>query len=345
MELSERQKQLLSAIVERYIATGEPVGSKTLVDAAVLPVSSATVRNEMAALTAAGLLEQPHTSAGRIPSSAGYRYYVDHLMQPCGLSLVEKQILAARLRTASGDARQVLETAGQLLSELTHCAAVSTTPSDADAVVRRVELVPIGARTAMVVVLTSSGILKSRVCRTAAEITVDMAETFYNLVRENFLGKPAASLNIATIQTLAVSLGERALLMTPLLVTLSELAATTERTQLLLEGQSNLLGYRELAPNAFELMDFLRRPEPLDRMFSEAPHPADGEPVVVIGRENPYRELQNATLVFGRYAIAGHESGTLALLGPTRMDYARLIPSLQDLTEIVGKVLSDSVEE
>ena len=97
--------------------------------------------------------------------------------------------------------------------------------------------------------------------------------------------------------------------------------------------------------SACELLDFLRRPEPLDRMFSEAPHPADGEPVVVIGRENPYRELQNATLVFGRYAIAGHESGTLGLLGPTRMDYARIIPSLQELTEIVGKVLSDSVEE
>lgn len=345
MELSERQKKLLAAIVERYIATGEPVGSKTLVDALGMSVSPATVRNEMAALTAKGLLEQPHTSAGRIPSGAGYRYYVDHLMKQYDLSPVEKRILDAKLRTASGDSRQVLETASSLLAELTHCAAVSTTPSDASAVVRRVELVPIGARTAMVVVLTSSGLIKSRVCRTDSEITVDMAETFYNLVNENFLGKPTAAVTVAKIQTLAVSLGEKALLMTPLLVTLAQLAATTERTQMLLEGQSNLLGYREYAQNAFELMDFLRHAEPLDRVFSETPHAPNGEPSVVIGRENPYRELQNSSMIFGKYAIAGHESGTLGLIGPTRMDYARLIPSLQYLTEIVGKVLSDNVEE
>ena len=313
MELSERQKKLLAAIVERYIATGEPVGSKTLVDALGMPVSPATVRNEMAALTAKGLLEQPHTSAGRIPSGAGYRYYVDHLMKQYDLSPVEKRILDAKLRTASGDSR--------------------------------VELVPIGARTAMVVVLTSSGLIKSRVCRTDSEITVDMAETFYNLVNENFLGKPTAAVTVAKIQTLAVSLGEKALLMTPLLVTLAQLAATTERTQMLLEGQSNLLGYREYAQNAFELMDFLRHAEPLDRVFSETPHAPNGEPSVVIGRENPYRELQNSSMIFGKYVIAGHESGTLGLIGPTRMDYARLIPSLQYLTEIVGKVLSDNVEE
>ncbi len=345
MDLSERQKKLLAAIIERYIATGEPVGSKTLVDALGMPVSPATVRNEMAALTAKGLLEQPHTSAGRIPSGAGYRYYVDHLMKQYDLSPVEKRILDAKLRTASGDSRQVLETAGNLLAEMTRCAAVSTTPSDAAAVVRRVELVPIGARTAMVVVLTSSGIIKSRVCRTDAEITVDMAETFYNIVNDNFLGKPTAAMTVAKIQTLAVSLGEKTLQMTPLLVTLAQLAATTEHTQMLLEGQSNLLGYREYAQNAFELMDFLRHAEPLDRVFSEAPHSADGKPSVVIGKENPYRELQNSSMIFGKYAIAGHESGTIGLIGPTRMDYARLIPSLQYLTEIVGKILSDSVEE
>ena len=97
-------------------------------------------------------------------------------------------------------------------------------------------------------------------------------------MNENFLGKPTAAVTVAKIQTLAVSLGEKALLMTPLLVTLAQLAATTERTQMLLEGQSNLLGYREYAQNAFELMDFLQHAEPLDRVFSETPHAPNGEP-------------------------------------------------------------------
>lgn len=345
MELSERKKRLLAAIVERYIATGEPVGSKTLVDALGLSVSSATIRNEMAELSALGYLEQPHTSAGRIPSDAGYRYYVDHLMGRYELPPNEKRLIDAKLEPAAGDARKVLENAGHILAEMTHCAAVSTTPADEAAVVRRVELVPIGVRTAMIVMLTSSGILKSRVCKTLSELTVDMAESFYNIVNANFIGKPAAAMTVAKIQTLAVSLGEKSLSMTPLLVALADVAAMTERTELLLEGQSNLLGYREYEQNAYELIEFLRRAEAMDRVFSEHPSSENGNLHVLIGEENLFRELQNSSMIFGKYAIAGHESGTLGLVGPTRIDYARLIPSLRYITEIVGKILSENVEE
>lgn len=345
MELSERKKKLLAAIVERYIATGEPVGSKVLADLPGLSVSSATIRNEMAELVNMGLLEQPHTSAGRVPSSAGYRYYVDHLMGRYELSPHEKQLIALKLQNASGDVQKVLESAGNILAEMTRCAAVSTTPSDEAAVVRRVELVPIGSRTAMIVMLTSSGILKSRVCKTLSEITVDMAESFYNIVNANFIGKPAAALHIAKIQTLAVSLGEKSLEMTPLLVALADVAAMTERTELLLEGQSNLLGYKEYEQNAYELIEFLRRAEPLGQLFAGHQNGENGKPSILIGDENRYRELQNSSMIFSNYEIAGHQSGTLGLIGPTRIDYARLIPSLRYLTEIVGKILSDTVEE
>lgn len=345
MELSERKKKLLAAIVERYIATGEPVGSKVLADLPGLSVSSATIRNEMAELVNMGLLEQPHTSAGRVPSSAGYRYYVDHLMGRYELSPHEKHLIALKLQNASGDVQKVLESAGNILAEMTRCAAVSTTPSDEAAVVRRVELVPIGSRTAMIVMLTSSGILKSRVCKTLSEITVDMAESFYNIVNANFIGKPAAALHIAKIQTLAVSLGEKSLEMTPLLVALADVAAMTERTELLLEGQSNLLGYKEYEQNAYELIEFLRRAEPLGQLFAGHQNGENGKPSILIGDENRYRELQNSSMIFSNYEIAGHQSGTLGLIGPTRIDYARLIPSLRYLTEIVGKILSDTVEE
>ncbi len=345
VELSERKKKLLAAIVERYIATGEPVGSKSLVEALDMAVSSATVRNEMAELAALGYLEQPHTSAGRIPSGLGYRYYVDHLMGRYELSPNEKRVIDAKLQTASGDVQKVLESAGSILSEMTRCAAVSTTPADEAAVVRRVELVPIGSRTAMIVMLTSSGILKSRVCKTISEITVDMAESFYNIVNANFIGKPAAAMHIAKIQTLAVSLGEKSLDMTPLLVALADVAAMTERTELLLEGQSNLLGYKEYEQNAYELIEFLRHGEMLGQLFSGHTNAGDGAPRILIGKENRFRELQNSSMIFGNYEIAGHESGTIGLIGPTRIDYARLIPSLRYLTEIVGKILSDTVEE
>ena len=335
MEMTERKKKILAAVVERYILSGEPVGSKALVDLPGLSVSSATVRNDMADLVTAGYLEQPHTSAGRIPSSEGYRYYVDNLMGRYELSDKEKRIIDSKLEGVPSETKSVLRKAGLVLSELTGCAAVSTTPADSQAVIRRVELVPIGTKTAMVVMLTSSGILKSRVCRTNSEITLDIVETFYNITKQHFIGKPAASLSIAKIQTVALSLGDKSFAMTPLLVTLADLAALTEHTELLLEGQSNLLNYREFESNAYELMEFLRREK----------KGTEDTPNVLIGRENLFRELQNSSMIFGEYKVGGRDSGTIGIIGPTRLDYSRLIPSLKYLTDIVSRILSHNIDD
>lgn len=347
MEMTERKKKILAAVVERYILSGEPVGSKALVDLPGLSVSSATVRNDMADLVTAGYLEQPHTSAGRIPSSEGYRYYVDNLMGRYELSDKEKRIIDSKLEGVPSETKSVLRKAGLVLSELTGCAAVSTTPADSQAVIRRVELVPIGTKTAMAVMLTSSGILKSRVCRTNSEITLDIVETFYNITKQHFIGKPAASLSIAKIQTVALSLGDKSFAMTPLLVTLADLAALTEHTELLLEGQSNLLNYREFESNAYELMEFLRRSEPLSQVFKKYTEKKGTEdtPNVLIGRENLFRELQNSSMIFGEYKVGGRDSGTIGIIGPTRLDYSRLIPSLKYLTDIVSRILSHNIDD
>lgn len=342
MKLSERKERILASIVEYYIATGEPVGSKTLLEHSDLAVSSATVRNEMAELSALGFIEQPHTSAGRIPSQLGYRYYVDNLMSQYELPLQEKRLIESRILGASGEPQQILEQAGQVLAEITNCAVVSTTPCDEHAVIRRVELVPLGTRTAMMIMLSSSGILKSKVCRTDCELSMDIIEMFYNVVSQNFIGKSAEEVTIARIQTLALSLGSKSLAMSPLLVTLSDLAQMTEQTQLLLEGQSNLLNYTDYS-NAYEIMEFLRQSDPLTTLFSSKKN--TGSPSIVIGKENQFRELQDSSMIFSKYNVSGKESGTLGIIGPTRIDYARLIPSLKYLTEIVGNIMSDTLED
>lgn len=342
MQLSERKEKILAAVIEHYIATGEPVGSKTLLEFLNIPVSSATIRNEMAELSRLGLLEQPHTSAGRIPSQSGYRYYVDRLMNRYELPLNEKRLIEARLSTAGGEPQQILEQAGQVLAEITNCAVVSTTPCDDNAVIRRVELLPLGTRTVMMVMLSSSGILKSRVCRTDSELNMELIETFYNIVSQHFIGKSASEVSMALIQTLALSLGSKSLAISPLLVTLADLAQLTEQTQLLLEGQSNLLNYSDY-PNAYELLEFLRRSDPLTNLFSN--HKSQGDASVLIGKENLFRELQESSVIFSNYSVSGKESGTLGIIGPTRIDYARLIPSLKYLTEIVGNIMSDTLED
>ena len=295
----------------------------------------------MAALSEMGYLEQPHTSAGRIPAQKGYRYYVDKLMNNYELPERDKRAIELKLGSEPCSPEKVLEKANNILANITNCAAVSTTPSDEAAVIRRVELVPISSRLAMIIMLTSSGILKSTVARTDSEITLDEVETFYNIINKFFVGKTAADLSLAFIQTLAVSLGDKALVMTPLLVSLSDLAGTTRQSDMLLEGQSNLLHHRELEANAYELMEFLRKSEPLNKLF--AAHKDEFN--VLIGKENLYRELENSSVIFSRYNIGGRDSGTLGIVGPTNIDYARLIPSLKYLTSIVGKILTDAVEE
>ena len=135
--------------------------------------------------------------------------------------------------------------------------------------------------------------------------------------------------------------------LTPLLVTLADLAALTEHTELLLEGQSNLLNYREFESNAYELMEFLRRSEPLSQVFKKYTEKKGTEdtPNVLIGRENLFRELQNSSMIFGEYKVGGRDSGTIGIIGPTRLDYSRLIPSLKYLTDIVSRILSHNIDD
>ncbi len=342
MKLSPRKEKILAFIVEHFIATGEPVGSITLLEKTDLNVSSATIRNEMAELASMGYIEQPHTSAGRVPTQFGYRYYVDNLMSQYDLPIQEKRLIESKIKNAGGEPQQILEQAGQVLAEITNCATLSTTPYDEHAVIRRVELVPIGTKTAMIVMLSSSGILKSKVCRTDVEISVDIIETFYNIANQHFIGKSAEEVSIAMIQTLVLSLGSKSLAMSPLLVALSELAQMIEQTQLLLKGQSNLLNYSDY-PNVYELMDFLHQDKALTSVFPSGK--TEGKTNIIIGKENKFRELYDSSIIYSNYNVSGKESGTIGIIGPTRIDYARLIPSIKYLTEIVGKIISDTLED
>lgn len=339
-DLSERKQKILSAIVEQYIATGEPVGSKALAGHPELSVSSATVRNEMAELASMGYLDQPHTSAGRVPTEKAYRYYIDNLMERRQPDEEDKRLMDATLKNRWVDPETVLEQAGELLAEMTNYAAVSTTPADEQATISRVELVPMGSRKAMLVLLTSTGVLKSRLCRTETALTPVMVESFYHIVGSAFLSVPVCEISMATIQTLAASLGENALAMTPLLITLAELARDASQSDIILEGETNLLNHRELDMDAAQLLGFLQKSHPIANVAL----PKEGLRVL-IGRENPYKELENSSFVVARYNIGENTGGSLGIIGPIRMNYERVISNLEYITALVGKFLSEALED
>ncbi len=339
--LSERKQKVLAIIVERFIATGEPVGSKAICAEMGNAVSSATIRNEMAELVSYGLLEQPHTSAGRIPSQAGYRYYVDNLMASYELGLDEQERIKIWLQSFSGEPDRLLEKAGTILAELTNCVAVSSSPSDSEAHIRRIELVPLSDHTAMIVLLATSGILKSAVVRSDTEINVDIAEVFYNICQKYFTGRNVADINVTFIQTLVASLGDKVFIMSPFLCAISDLCEAVKTTDLHLKGQNNILNHQELSEDAFLLMDFLHRGAPLENMLAAQKKPLN----VAIGSENTYRELKNSTTIFSKYSVGEKDSGSIGIIGPTRLDYARLIPSIKYLAGIIGNMLTETLDE
>ena len=290
MELSERRQRILAAIVEQFIASGEPVGSKALCNLFELSISSATIRNEMAALAELGLIEQPHTS---------------------------------------------------LLAEITNCAAVSTTPADESAMIRKVDLLPMGGRTIMLVLVTSNGVVRSRGCRLPEPVTPELIETFYAVTEHTFLGRPVAEINLVLIKRLTPLLGDNARLMQQILIALSELAWDAAKEEILLEGQNNLLHHREFEENAFELLEFLGRGEPMSQLLATSSGPLR----VIIGRETPFEELKNSSLIIARYTISGGRGGALGIIGPTRIDYAKLIPNVEYLTKLVGRLLGEALGE
>lgn len=340
MEMTERKKKILSAVVEQYVKTGEPIGSKLLMEILPFSVSSATIRNEMSDLAAMGYLTQPHTSAGRVPTQEGYRYYIDNLMDEKEPDEDEKRQIRMSIGSNIGNPEELLERAGEMLAALTNCATVATTPTDSLATVKRVELVPVGSRIAMIVLMTSTGIIKNTVCKTDIPLSDKMIECFNMTVNEEFIGKPVTDIGMAMIQTLVASLGDMALAMSPLFVAFSDLAAQAAQAEIRLEGRHNLLNHREFSTGAYEMLDFLADENKLERVMSSG----DSGLQVVIGRENMFRQLENSSIIISRYSIQGHDGGAIGIIGPTRIDYKRMIPRLKYISELIGDLLTDTLE-
>lgn len=339
MELSQRKRKLLALIVERYIASGEPVGSSVLCSA--LAVSSATVRNEMAELSAMGLLDQPHTSAGRMPTQRGLRYYLDNLINPAELSNADRFRIESRFDMTLGDPVKILEQTGRILSSITGCAVAMSTPFDSQASIRRVEIVPVGNYTALVVMMISTGVVKSSICKCSVPLDMDTVQLFYSLAGSCFIGRRTDELTAGAIQSITASLGDKMIAMLPLMVTLRALVSEASQSQILTSGESNLLYLDGFDSEAHSVMEFMKHTDALARVLSS---PSDGVRVT-LGRENRYRELENTAVMTVGYSVLGRQVGSLAVIGSLRSDYSRLIPCLKFTSELVGRALSQAIEE
>ncbi len=343
MKLSARKENILANVVEHYIPTGEPVGSKALSEK--LGYSSATIRNEMSELCELGFLEKNHASSGRIPTTAGYRYYIDNLMSTSPLGDMECAQLEAMLREGAKTPEKILENAGGILARLTNCATLITTPQSKSAKISKVELIPASSKTAILVLLTSSGIIKNCVCRIDIDIDDSLKERFREIVERYFVSASVGELSEEMLAEIIDALGAEDYAIKPLLSALYELGKEAGESKTYVEGESNLLAYKDTYGDISELIRFLQQRDQLSRLVSFSESKDNSRMSILIGSENVFDELGDSSMILSRYAFGDNAMGTIGIIGPTRIDYARLIPDVQYLTDMVGKLLAEHYGE
>ncbi len=343
MQWNDRRKRILAIIVEEYIETGEPVGSKFLAEKLQNTVSSATIRNEMAALAAAGYLEQPHTSAGRIPTAPAFRFYIDNLMRHDDLSDEDMERIDTSLRRLSASPDRLMEEASRILASTTGYAVVTTTPNEGGSAIRRIELMPLSAHKAAMLLVTDSGVLRNRSCRFADPIELSELDKVAQLLRMQFLNVPLAQICLADIQNVLSAMGKAAERYSPVLVAFYALVQESADSEVLLNGQLNLLQHPDYAPErAKSLLTFLAQREQLADMLQHA----DGKDglQILLGSESSRDELNESSIITTGYS-AGKSRGTIGLIGPMRMDYASAIPKVEYFAKAVGRILSDMLDD
>ena len=342
MELDPRKLRILSAIVETHIATGEPVGSKLVARLLDGEVSPATIRNEMAALFDQGLLEQPHTSAGRVPSHLGYRLYLDQLMRRRPLTGPEKQRIEALFNLRDPDPDRLLEDAAKTLAEQTGCAVISTALTKESARVRKIELIPATSRTVVILLIASNGMVKNKVCRVDFQLTAKVLEFFQGFIDRHFTGRSINDISASYLNSVAFGMGEEYMdIFTPLLSAVFDLCRECSDGQIYRSGTANLLEHEDLRRVANQLFRVINSREAVMELVDRG---SEGIRVLV-GKENPNSAFAGSSVIISKYRIGQDNTGAMGLIGPIRMDYARLIPHLEYFSQTLGRLLGETLEE
>ena len=338
MTLDERKKRILWAIIQDFIATAEPVGSRTLARKYNLGVSPATVRNEMADLEEMGFLEQPHTSAGRVPSHHGYRYYVDHLMQPTELAGSEKELVRVSFETKVKMISEVIQRTGQLLSQLSSYAAMVVSPCANRTRLRHIQLVSMGRGQAMLLVVLEPGIVQHRMMELPPDLTSADLETISQVVNAKISGSQMSELKLTIIREIYAELLRHKSLVA-MIMDLIEDSSRSKEDRIYLGGIFNILNEPEFnnVEKVKTLLGLLEQEELICGILSEQDQPGVN---VRIGSENSCDDIKDCSMISANYEIDGQRIGSVAVLGPTRMQYAKAISVVEYLTANLSEVLA-----
>lgn len=339
MELTPRKKRILRALIEDYIQNAEPVGSKALVERWGLDFSPATLRHEMSDLEDMGYLEQPHTSAGRVPSPLGYRLFVDELMERRRLTAEEMGVINASMRLKMQELDRLISEAGQFLSLLTRHTAYALTPPLGDVRIVRFDLFVADIGAFVIVVVTNSQTVKNKMVHLPHEPSEEALRRLSALLNLRLSGLLLHEITDALMSRIEREAGPAHVYLCYVTEFISELREESGRREVFLTGQSHLLGhpeYRDIL-KARSLLEYLSDRRELIRLTMTEPT----APVqFLIGPENVAEQLHDTSVVMASYRIGEHLQGLIGVVGPTRMDYAKLSSHLAYFAERLGRFLS-----
>ena len=339
MELSERKKKILRAVVESYIQTAEPVGSKALAGLAGLKVSSATIRNDLADLTEQGYLEQPHTSAGRIPSPKGYRLYVNELMEEQRLSLEETKQINEALHLKMQELDNVINQAGRMVSQLTNYPAFALAGGSRRLTVKRFDLILVDSASFIAVVMTDSSVVKNKLFRLPADLSEPQLQLLTTLLNTAFVGKTLDQLTPELMRVAEHAAGSSYGLISLVVSFAMEVLDALENSPVYTAGASHILDHPEYrdVDKAQKLMSYLAEDHSLAQALA-LPALEGDDTKILIGPENVADELKDSSVVLASYDIGDGMRGVIGVVGPTRMDYAKVAAKLSYVADGLSKL-------
>lgn len=338
MRLDDRKWMILQAIIDDYIMTAVPVGSRTLSRKEGMGVSPATIRNEMSDLEELGYLDQPHTSAGRVPSMKAYRLYVDQLLRGNPLTAQETARIQQHLNHRTAQLEQVIRRAAHALSDMTQYTALVVAPQMHTMRIVRVQIVQVTPQSALLVVVTDAGMIKDSVIRIPEGLESDHLYAISQMLTEQLTGLTLSEMR-QKFSEIFKDLKEHRRLLASVLDAMEYRMAESETGEMVVDGGVNLLHYPEYA-DVEKARNFLSVLQAKDKLYPMLRKAGGVEFSIRIGPENDLPELSECSLVTATYKMQSGVNGTLGIIGPTRMNYGRVISVLEYISKAMSDILS-----
>lgn len=341
--LTERQQLILAKVVESFVQNAEPVGSRTISKRDDIRYSAATVRNEMADLEEQGFLQQPHTSSGRIPTNKGYRFYVDNLVKPRALEVQDIATIQRYFAKRMHELEQVFQQTALIISQLTNYTSIVLGPEVFHNKLKHLQLIPLSDRKAVAIMVTDTGHVENRSIAVPEHTMLSELEKLVNLLNDKLAGVPLYRIRSKMYSEISRELSKYTEQYEALLEIADQMLVPDEHDRVFMGGTTNLMNQPEFhdVRKVKLIFDLFEDQDVMVQLFDP-----EGTGIrVSIGQENPFEAVRNCSIITSSFTIDGEQVGSIGLLGPTRMDYSKLIGLIDYLSHDFSRVIRRIYDE